>query len=66
VLRVYLAELEERLDVIHDLHSTIHDEFNKAGIEIAFPQQDIHIRSLPKEMTLPPAGAEPARHQRAA
>jgi potassium efflux system protein len=32
--------------VIHDLHTTIEREFREAGIEIAFPQRDVHIRSV--------------------
>ena len=31
-----------------DLHFQIDEEFRAAEIEIAFPQQDIHIRSLPE------------------
>jgi potassium efflux system protein len=45
-LRAYLDHLDNRLDVVHDLHMAINDEFAKAGIEIAFPQRDIHIRSV--------------------
>ncbi|QDV51392.1 mechanosensitive ion channel domain-containing protein [Gimesia fumaroli] len=42
-IRAYLPDLENRLLVIHELHTTIHEEFNKAGIEIAFPQRDVHL-----------------------
>jgi potassium-dependent mechanosensitive channel len=53
-LRVYLPNLDNRLRVITDLHLTIDREFRKAGIEIAFPQMDLHVRSMPtKEMKLP-------------
>jgi potassium efflux system protein len=45
VLRCYLPNLDNRLGVIHELHTTIHREFNAAGIEIAFPQRDLHLRS---------------------
>jgi potassium efflux system protein len=47
-LRVYLQGLEERLAVTHDLHHAIHDRFHALGIEIAFPQQDVHIKSMPE------------------
>ncbi len=47
-LRVFLASLEKRLQAIHDLHTAINEKFQAAGIEIAFPQTDIHIRSVPK------------------
>ena len=50
VLRAYLPNMENRLKVIHELHTRIDDEFRKAGIEIAFPQRDLHIRSLPETL----------------
>jgi len=46
VLRCYLPDLESRLDVIHDLHMNVDAAFRRAGIEIAFPQRDIHVRSI--------------------
>ena len=46
VLRCYLPDMENRLDVIHDPHVEVDREFRQAGIEIAFPQQDVHIRSI--------------------
>jgi len=46
VMRCYLPNMENRLTVIHDLHMAVDREFRAAGIEIAFPQQDVHIRSL--------------------
>ena len=45
VLRCYLETLEFRLAVITELHQTIDDKFREAGIGIAFPQRDIHLRS---------------------
>lgn len=47
VLRCYLATLEHRLAVTHDLHAGIHDAFRREQIEIAFPQRDLHIRTIP-------------------
>ncbi|MBN2023374.1 MAG: mechanosensitive ion channel [Pirellulales bacterium] len=47
MLMCFLPNFEHRLQVIHDLHATIHRVFAERGIEIAFPQQDIHIRSGP-------------------
>jgi potassium efflux system protein len=46
VLRCYLPNLDNRLSTIHQLHTEIHVRFAEAGLEIAFPQRDIHIRSL--------------------
>jgi potassium efflux system protein len=44
-LRLYLGSLDRRLDVINDVHTAIHERFNAAGIEIAFPQLDVHLRT---------------------
>ena len=45
VLRVYMASRDVFLQLRHELYSEIAREFQKAGIEIAFPQRDIHIRT---------------------
>lgn len=45
-LRCFLPNLDNRLDVIHELHANIDREFRQAKIEIAFPQQDLHVRSV--------------------
>jgi small-conductance mechanosensitive channel len=44
-LRVYLPDLDNRMGTITDLHTEINKRFAAAGIEIAFPQQDLHLRS---------------------
>ncbi len=43
-LRVYLPNREHVPDVQHELHLAIDRVFREKQIEIAFPQQDIHIR----------------------
>ena len=45
VLRCYLSNLDNRLAVIHDLHSRIHEVFQAEGIEMPFPQRDVHIHT---------------------
>jgi potassium-dependent mechanosensitive channel len=47
VLRCYLPNLENRSSVVHDLHTKIHDRCRDEGIDIAFPQLDLHIRTSP-------------------
>ncbi|NNJ26394.1 mechanosensitive ion channel domain-containing protein [Alienimonas chondri] len=47
LLRCYLPNLDQRLPVISELHATIDAKFRSAGIEIAFPQRDLHVRSVP-------------------
>jgi potassium efflux system protein len=44
-LRVFLPNMENRIGTITELHTTIDKRFAAAGIEIAFPQRDIHVRS---------------------
>ena len=45
VLRCYLPDMSDRLMVTHELHSNIHRQLQRAGIDIAFPQLDIHVHS---------------------
>jgi potassium efflux system protein len=51
-LRTFLPTMEHRLQVIHDLHTAIDKQFRQAGIEIAFPQRDLHIRSIPDALAV--------------
>jgi len=39
-----LPHLDNRLAVITELHTAINKRFKEAGIEIAFPQRDLHLR----------------------
>ncbi|MCC6507877.1 MAG: mechanosensitive ion channel [Pirellulaceae bacterium] len=49
-IRAFLANLDVRLDTMHELHTQIYRRFAAAGIDIAFPQRDLHIRSFPLQM----------------
>jgi len=51
-LRVFLSGMENNVPVWHGINCAIDDAFRKAGIEIAFPQQDIHIRSIQGELPI--------------
>ena len=44
-LHAYLRQLSDRLPTIDEIHRTIFDVLRKNGIEIPFPQRDLHIRS---------------------
>ena len=46
-LRVFLHDVDSRLSVISDLNFAIDKAFREEGIEIPFPQRDLHVRSLP-------------------
>jgi len=48
-LRVFIENRDLWPALIDRLHTRIDDAFRAAGIEIAFPQRDVHIRSLVEE-----------------
>jgi len=45
-VRVFVMGLSEILPITHELHEAIDAAFRRHGIEIAFPQRDLHLRSL--------------------
>jgi potassium-dependent mechanosensitive channel len=45
-LRVFIRDREYWPKLIHEVHTKIDQAFRQANIEIAFPQQDIHVRSI--------------------
>jgi small-conductance mechanosensitive channel len=45
------AKTEDYWDVLHDMRRSLHEELPKAGIEIPFPQLDVHMIS--------PGGSQP-------
>ncbi|MFG0259684.1 MAG: mechanosensitive ion channel domain-containing protein, partial [Phycisphaerales bacterium JB041] len=45
-LRVFIDSINNLMSATSDLHFRIDREFRNAGIEISFPQRDLHIRSL--------------------
>lgn len=47
-LRVYLPSMDVFLGLRHDMNAGIAEAFREAGIEIAFPQRDLHIRTVPE------------------
>ncbi len=54
-LRVWVPRAEERLTVKSELHQEIDRSFRDAKIEIAFPQRDLHLRSLDDSVNLHPS-----------
>ncbi|WP_265518045.1 mechanosensitive ion channel domain-containing protein [Nitratireductor luteus] len=51
-IRVYLADILAQLEVQNEIRFAIVEAFEREGIEIPFPQRDIHFRSGPS-----PSGA---------
>ncbi len=45
-LRAYSPTFETWLKIRDQLHESVDDAFRAAGIEIAFPQRDVHIRHI--------------------
>jgi small-conductance mechanosensitive channel len=45
-LRVWVREIRHRLEVRSSVLTEIQRRFNEAGIEIPFPQRDLHVRSV--------------------
>lgn len=43
VIRLYLPTLDNRIEVTHQINTAIAERFAKAGIEIPFPQRDVHL-----------------------
>jgi len=46
-VRVFVRDLLDFMPLSHELHSAITRTLKEAGIEIPFPQRDIHIRTEP-------------------
>ncbi|MFW6189064.1 MAG: mechanosensitive ion channel domain-containing protein [Planctomycetota bacterium] len=51
-LRVFVPNVELRLKVRHELTMAVDRAFREKGIEIAFPQQDLHVRSIEDALTV--------------
>ncbi len=47
-LRAFIQNIDERLQVVSDLNFAIDAAFREHGIEIPFPQRDLHVRSWQK------------------
>jgi len=52
-LRAFIADPDELFNINHDLHMAIDRAFRDHGIEIAFPQRDLHIRSIDDQLLGP-------------
>ncbi len=59
-LRVYVNQLRDRWELMSDLHRAIVKAFRERGIEIAFPQVDLHVRDVPEQLPLPAGAAKPS------
>jgi len=46
ILYVYLRQLSDRLPLTHAVHEQVFKALKEHGIEIPFPQRDIHVKSM--------------------
>jgi small-conductance mechanosensitive channel len=53
-LRVWVLDVDNRLKTKSELNQEIDRSFREAKIEIAFPQRDLHLRSVDESVTLRP------------
>lgn len=60
-IRAYLRDISQGLRVRTELRFAIFKAFKEAGIEIPFPQRDLHIRSAPDGKL--PAHSEPLKEE---
>ena len=51
-IRGFVADVDRFIGVQSDLHFAVEKAFKEAGIEIAFPQRDLHLRSISPEVNL--------------
>ena len=64
-LRVFIPNIDYFLSTKSELHEAIDKAFRKEGIEIAFPQRDIHVRTfkagVPVDVSMKPDADQPPR-----
>jgi potassium efflux system protein len=61
-LRCYIESMDHRLQTHSELNEAINRKFADAGIEIAFPQRDIHLdTSQPLDVRLHRTQEEPGQ-----
>jgi len=63
ILRCYISmqDMSNRLSVVDDLHTGIDVKFREAGIEIPFPQRDLHVRSTDATLSANPLGVKASK-----
>ncbi|UTW10500.1 mechanosensitive ion channel domain-containing protein [Marinobacterium rhizophilum] len=53
-LRLFVSAMSDRMVVTHNVNTAIDRKFRSAGLEIAFPQMDVHL--YPPQADVPAAG----------
>ncbi len=65
-LRCHIDQIDYRLQVVSDLNFAIDKAFREHGIEIPFPQRDVHVRDWSAPEKQAPVSGEKKRQTRAA
>lgn len=63
-VRAYVGSIDHYMITIDEVHDAIDQEFRKAGIEIAFPQRDLHVRSIRAALPLIDSKSNPNAKQK--
>ena len=56
-LRPFVRTVDRMFPARHDLHMRVDKAFREAGIEIAVPQRDLHLKTVPYDWRQPPSRA---------
>lgn len=59
-LRAYVPAIEQLVQVRHELNVAVDRRLREAGIEVSFPQYDIHVRTFPRALRVRPGRTQPA------
>ncbi len=66
-LRAWISEfMDSTGEVQSQLNAAINEKFREAGIEIPFPQTDLHVRSIDEEAVRPFVGKEEEKEEKKA
>ena len=49
-LRAFVPDIDDRMSTISDLNKAINDSLDEEGIEIPFPQNDLHLKTVSSEV----------------
>lgn len=58
-VRIFINNVDDRIPVQNEMRISIFKALREAGIEIPFPQRDLHVRSLVPGMAMTPQDVEP-------
>jgi small-conductance mechanosensitive channel len=56
---VWITQIRRRYDATSDLHFAVDKAFRENGVEIPFPQRDLHVRSWAEHARPAESGAVP-------